>query len=141
MPDVTPNGDPLAALARFTPASGPDAAELLFAAGRASARTPVAWKLAAAALAVANAALVAALALRPAPVAPPPAPLVPPAVPVLAGPPEPPAAVPPAGADDPSSYRWLRTADPDALPRAAALGPAPERPPLSILSGRNGEID
>jgi predicted membrane-bound mannosyltransferase len=55
--------DPVEKLARFTPA-GPDQAELLFAAGRASASTPWFWKAALAASVVANAVCVGFLVFR-----------------------------------------------------------------------------
>ena len=51
------NPDPVAKLAQFTPAPSADAAELLFAAGRASARTHWGWKVAVAALVASNVAL------------------------------------------------------------------------------------
>jgi hypothetical protein len=64
--------------------------------------------------------------------------------PVVQPPTEPPA-VPtstPAPTDEPSSYRVLKSTDlegPPKLEPMANLGPA--RAPLTVLSGRRGEID
>lgn len=135
------NPDPIARLAKFTPAASTDPADLLFAAGRASARVPPAWKAAVVSLALSNVALCACLlfALRSAPtVAPIPAPAV-----LLQ--PEP-APVPPASApappNDPWSYRTLRATDPERAPTADPVANlAPPRRPLTALSGRSGDID
>lgn len=133
------NPDPVAKLAKFTPAASTDAAELLFAAGRASARAPLAWKAAVVSLVLSNVALCACLlfALRNAPtVAPIPAPAVPQqpeSVPV------PPASSP---VDDPWSYRTLRATDPEFSPTVEPVANlTPPREPLTARSGRAGDID
>ncbi len=132
------NADPVAKLSRFTPAGAIDPAELLFAAGRASARTPWGWKAAVGTLALANVALASVLAFGPRDAAP----VLP--TPVPAGRPEP-APVPPsapAPADDPWSYRVLRAADADLAPvPEPALDFAPPREPLTVLSGRRGGLE
>ena len=139
MPEVNP--DPVAKLAKFTPAAPPDAAELLFAAGRASARVPLAWKAAVVSLALSNVALCACLlfALRTAPTV---APIPGPAVPQLPEPvPTPPASAP-APADDAWSYRTLRATGLERTPDTEPVANlAPERQPLTALSGRRGDID
>lgn len=56
--------DAVEKLARFTPAGGLDAAEVMFAAGRASARTPWGWKAAVAVLLLANAGWLAGFSHR-----------------------------------------------------------------------------
>lgn len=132
--------DPVAKLAKFTP-TALDPAELLFAAGRASARTHWLWKFAVALLVASNAALGAWLALRS------PTVLVvePVTVPVVPPVSEPPAAqtVPPTSGtvDDPSSYRVLRAGDLEHLPRVEAFTSAAPREPLTALSGRRGELE
>ena len=133
------NPDPVAKLARFTP-TAPDAADLLFAAGRASARTHWLWKGAVAALLTSNLALGALFALRSTD-----APQAPQAAPVAQPVPEPPTAQqvsPPssAPADDPSSYRTLRGSDPEHAPLPETFPTAP-RESLTVLSGRRGELD
>jgi hypothetical protein len=136
------NPDPVAKLAKFTPAAPTDAAELLFAAGRASARTHWLWKVAVSALAVSNVAMGVLFALRPtdAP-APVPEPI---RVPVTQPAPEPPAVqVPPSSdaVDDPWSYRALRATDLEHAPRAETYPTPAPRESLTALSGRRGELD
>jgi hypothetical protein len=134
--------DPVAKLAQFTPAPVVDPAELLFAAGRASARTPRGWKAAVVVLGVSNAALTALLVGRPlaAPPAPPPEPIVRPVPPEPVEPavPSAPASAPP---EEPWSYLALRAADPDRLPQAETLPTTAAPEPLTALSGRRGDID
>jgi hypothetical protein len=133
------NPDPVAKLARFTPASGPDAAELVFAAGRASARTHWGWKAAVAALVASNLALGAVIAFR--------APAEPPAHPEPVGQPQPeqPVSTPPTSApvpgEEPWSYRALRSADPERVPETEPITSAAPRQPLTVLSGHRGELD
>jgi hypothetical protein len=136
------NPDPVAKLARFTPAPSPDAVELLFAAGRASARTHWLWKGAVAALVISNAALGVLFALRttdPQP-APQPIPVVQPAP---EQPATPQATTPPssAPADEPWSYRTLRGSDLEHAPQSDTFPLAPPRQALTVLSGRRGELD
>lgn len=134
-------------LGRFTPASdGIDPSEVLFRAGRASARTPRIWKLAVAGLLVANAATLAALGLRTpgAPTAPRPEVLpVPIVVPVTVPSPEfgPTATTYPPRSPE-SMGVWMGLTDPDALPPPPAIADMlpPDRP-LTALSGRRGEFD
>jgi len=80
MSEMTP--DPVFdTLARFTPDStGVDPAAILFAAGKASARTPVMWKLAVSVLLVTNLAALGLFLLRPSAPAPVVAPIVVPVV-------------------------------------------------------------
>ena len=132
------NPDPIAKLAKFTPAASADAADLLFAAGRASARTHWGWKAAVAALALSNVALGAYLALRPTDAAP----AAPAPVPVAQPQPKPVPASAPAPADDPWSYRTLRATGIEGSPTAEPVANlAPARQPLTARSGRGGEID
>ena len=137
------NPDPVAKLAKFTPAPSADAAELLFAAGRASARTHWLWKVAVAALVTSNVALGALLALRS--TAPPALPSEPIAVPVVQPAPEPPTAQPTppssAPAEEPWSYRTLRASDLEHAPRPEAFTTTAPRESLTVLSGRRGELD
>ena len=133
------NPDPIAKLAKFTPATSADPADLLFAAGRASARTPRGWKAAVVSLALSNVALCACLLLVPrdAPtVAPVPAAAVPQQPePILPSP----ASVP---VDDPWSYRTLRATDPEFSPTSEPVANlTPPRAPLTARSGRAGDID
>ncbi len=136
MSDVNP--DPIAKLAKLTPTPTTDPADLLFAAGRASARTHWGWKAAVAALALSNAALGAAVLLRPRndPAAP---------TPVVQPPPGPPAPAPPTSTPtplvEPWSYRALRDADLERAPAPEPLPDAAPREPLTVLSGRRGDID
>src|SRR4051794_33625393 len=107
--------DPVAKLAQFTPEPGAvDPAELLFAAGRASARTPWYWKATVAASLLANVVCVLLLATRS------PEPLVqvhpaPDAVPAPQLQPRPPVA--PESVPEPWSYQSLRGADVDSGPQ------------------------
>ncbi|MBX9584694.1 MAG: hypothetical protein K2X87_30695 [Gemmataceae bacterium] len=129
---MTPEPD-LGPLAAFTPASGLDPAEVLFRAGRATARTPRVWKLAVAGLVALNVATAAALLL------PEPA--------VVAGPEQvEPAPTPGAHApgspehDSPEGGLLAGASDldaprPEVLPNMVAA-----RYPLTALSGRQAEI-
>jgi hypothetical protein len=120
-------------LGRFTPdASGIDRDDWLFRAGRASARTPRAWKWAAGVLAVSQTVTLAAwLADRPSdPTADRP-PDLPPAIP-SSQPVEPPAS---------SSYQVLvRTFDPDAPPPLPPTEP-PARPVVTLTAGWRGDVE
>jgi hypothetical protein len=138
--EVTP--DPVYdKLARFSPDSQRlDPAEILFRAGRASARTHWFWKLAVAALLLTNMAAVGLLAFRDhsGPTAPEVV-TVPVVIPVVVVPVEP-VSSPPESASPWSYGSLLRTTDPDDLPRSPALvGMTPSAPPLTPLSRR--EID
>jgi hypothetical protein len=135
------NPDPVAKLARFTP-TATDPAELLFAAGRASARTHWGWKVAVAGLIASNLALGALVAFRSPTAVPAPQPEpVPVAQPLPVAPaPEPPTP-PPAPVDEPWSYRTLRGADLEHTPKPEILPPLAPREPLTMRSGRRGEID
>jgi hypothetical protein len=133
------NPDPIVKLAQFSPALAIDPAELLFAAGRASARTHWGWKAAVLALALSNGALGAVLVFgsrdAPSVAAPTPVPVVSPE-PLLAP------ASPPAPVDEPWSYRALRATDPELAPSTEPVtNLTPSREPLSVLSGRRGDID
>ncbi|HYH68860.1 MAG TPA: hypothetical protein VD866_29475 [Urbifossiella sp.] len=124
-------------LARFTPAAGPDAAELLFQMGRAAAPTPLRWKLGVAALLLTNTAALAWIILRPEPAVPTPV-VVPVVMPV-------PVLEPSPGyqAADPPHYGPIRVHDdPDRWPAPEPLaGVAPPGPPLTPLDARRGVID
>jgi hypothetical protein len=137
------NADPVAKLAMFTPASAVDANELLFVAGRASARTPWGWKAAVAVLIVSNIALGAFLAFRGQDIPPAPqlvAPSVIPPQPEEVVPPEP---QPPASSptDEPWSYHALMSRDPKNWPKSEPVANLAPSQPLTILSGRRGDID
>jgi hypothetical protein len=136
------NPDPVAKLAKFTPASGVDAAELLFAAGRASARTFWGWKVAVAGLLLSNLALGAFIAFRSheLPPAPPPTPPATPAQPEPAAAPQPPQP-PPSAVEEPWSYRTLMSGNLEQLPRPQPVPNLAPREPLTVLSGRSGELD
>ena len=134
----------LGKLARFTPdRSSLDPAEILFRAGRESARPHRGWKLACSGLLLAILALVGERVVREAgpPNTPPPGPREDTATiaapPIAAPPPEP-------GAGDAGSL-WsfgalLRASDPKDFPRSAALAvPSPTDPPLTPRS--RGEFD
>ena len=118
-------------LARFTPdAGGLDPAEVLYRAGRASARTPLAWKLAVAVLLASNAVFFlnrtkpAEVVLVPVPVAETPA--------------------PPATADVPSwgPHVLIGAFDPDRAARPEAVADlAPARAALTPLSARRTDFD
>lgn len=135
------NPDPIAKLAKFTPAAAPDAAELLFAAGRASARTHWGWKAAVAGLFASNLVLGVLLAfggrdVPPSPTVEPPPAVQPQPVPVLAPP------SPATPAEEPWSYRTLRALDLEHSPKPETFSNAnPSREALTVLSGRNGDID
>ncbi len=135
------NPDPVAKLAKFTPAA-PDAAELLFAAGRASARTHWGWKAAVAGLLASNLALGVLLVFsrRDVPSVPEPVP-----APVVQPQPEPPSTTPPSPvtpADEPWSYRTLRATDLEHAPKPETLtNLTPPREALTVLSGRSGDLD
>jgi hypothetical protein len=135
--------DPVAKLAKFTPATALDPAELLFAAGRASARTVWGWKAAVAALLLTNTLTLTLFALRPPAPAAQPVPLPTPVVPPVPQP-EPPQPSPPTDSlvDEPWSYRALAAAgDPDRFPRSESIhGSAPPKL-LTALSARRGEFD
>ena len=135
------NPDPMAKLAKFTPAGGADPAELLFAAGRASARTHWGWKAAVAGLFATNLALGAALALR-SPGAPATPPATEPPAPIVQPPSLPVPQFQVAPSDEPSSYHVLMGADLEHLPKVEPVSdPIPDRPPLTALAGRRGELD
>jgi hypothetical protein len=138
------SNDPVTKLGKFTPATSLDPAELLFAAGRASARTPWGWKAAVAGLLLTNTLTLTLLALRPqahvTQPEPPPAPVVPPAQ--QPGPPQPSLPADPIF-DEPWSYGALSAVgDPDRFPKSEPIAGA-QRPeaPLTVLSARRGEID
>lgn len=120
-------------LARFTPAAGPDPADLLFRMGRASAPTRLRWKLAVTGLLLTNAAALAWIALRPDP----PVPEVE-VVPVVI-----PVPVPGAAPPEAWSLGALRLRDdPDRWPVAVPVANfAPSEPPLTPLAARRGDID
>jgi hypothetical protein len=136
------NPDPVAQLGRFTPVAATDPAELLFAAGRASARTHWGWKVAVAALVASNVALGALFVLhtRPAPPTAQPAP-----APVDQQPPELSAPAPPTSTpepvDEPWSYRALRSADLERAPLVDGTTTVAPREPLTVRSGQRGELD
>lgn len=129
--------EPADRLARFTPAPGPDAAELLFRMGRASAPAPLGWKLGVASLLLTNAVALAWIELRPEPSIPPTA-VVPVVVPVPM--PEP---TPGYHATELPRYGGFRVYDdPEHRPAVEPLaGVAPPVVPLTPLAGRRGEID
>ena len=142
MPEMTP--DPVFdKLARFTPdASTIDPAEILFRAGRATARTNWGWKFAVVGLLLANVAWMGERLLH----EPKPAPdslevvpvivVVPVAIPTSEPSPSPSAVEP----GSPWSLGALRTTDPDNLPGSPALGGlSPTDPPLTPRS--RSEID
>jgi hypothetical protein len=137
------NPDPVIdKLAKFTPdSSGLDTAEVLFAAGRASARTHWLWKAAVGGLLLANFVCVGFLVLRPHEVTPA-ARIIPVAVPIVQQP-ESPAVLTAQGTDDPWSYRSLLSAgDPERFPKVEPMKePASKEHPLTPLSARQGEID
>jgi hypothetical protein len=123
--------DPLDKLARFTPAAGGlDRDELLFRAGRASARTPRGWKVAAGVLATTQAATLALwLGGGSGP---------PPTAPTAVAPEAPPAPAYPAA--DPSSYLALsRSWDGEPPTRPAPAGPSGDRPGPVLTAGWRGE--
>jgi hypothetical protein len=120
-------------LARFTPAAGPDPADLLFRMGRAAAPARLRWKLAVAALVLTNAAALAWIAARPDPHVP-----VVEVVPVVIPVPVPEAAPPEAWSLGALRFRD----DPDHWPAGVPVaGVAPSGPPLTPLAARRGELD
>ncbi|MBN9520197.1 hypothetical protein J0H58_16985 [bacterium] len=126
-------------LARFTPAAGPDPADLLFQMGRASAPTRLRWKLAVSGLLLTNALALGWIALRPDPPVP-----VPEAVTVIVPVPVPvPEAAPLYPQPEPTSIGPFRVRDdPDRWPSAEPVaGIAPPSPPLTPLAARRGELD
>jgi len=139
MPEMTP--DPvLAKLARFTP-NAVDPAELLFAAGRASARTPWYWKASVAGSLLVNVACVGVMLTRPevthvVPVEPP----VAPAIPVV---PEPAPVTPLGSTPNPWSLQALHhLGDPDRLPQSEPrFEISHSGTPLTVFSARSGELD
>jgi hypothetical protein len=128
-------------LARFNPdATGLDPAEVLFRAGRASAKTPRVWKVAVAGLLLANAATAAALLFRqekpPLPEVIPVTVVVPVIMPQTAtSPPE-----APSGPSPDSIGLLTRTFDPDIPPPPAGFAP-PDRPVEILTAGSRGGID
>jgi hypothetical protein len=113
-----------------------DPADVLFHAGRASARTPRAWKVAVAGLLMANLVMVGLLLAR----RDPPRPLeaaAPVAVPTPA--PAPPADTLPSSDPD-SVYSLARSFDPDAPPPPAGFV-APDRPVAPTTVGSLGVTD
>lgn len=124
--------DPISALGQLTPV-GPNRDDLLFAAGRASARPSRWWKAVAGFLAVTQAITLAVL-LWPQPVPPTIAIPVPPAV--TPEPPTEPVPAPPSE-PDPHSYLALMHRDEVPAPRER-FAPGPDRadPPLTAGSRR-----
>jgi hypothetical protein len=134
-------------LARFTPTSATvDQAALLFAAGRASARTPWLWKVAVAGLLLTNLGWLSLLIFRqnittgPTPNSQPEA--VPVAIP-QADPPPPATNSLPSSSDDPWSYRSLASIDdPEKIPLLEPLiSHVPTQKPLTPRTAFRGEID
>lgn len=142
MPEMT---DPiLDKLAQFTPdAASIDHAEILFRAGRASARTPRIWKIALIGLLLSNAATASLLVVRD---------RQPSSVPAADQPgfrspidpqPDPATPKPPISSESPWSIGMLnRTLDPDSAPNEEPIAglTAPHRP-LTLLAAHRGEID
>jgi hypothetical protein len=133
MPDEPLNTDPVARLARFTPAvTGIDRDELLFRAGRASARVSWKWPVAAVLLVATNAVTLALWlsAPRPAAVAVADPPVAEPA----------PRAEPPAPASpEPPGADWVARArlTGELPPPRTMEGPfTPPADPLTVLSAR-----
>jgi len=138
MPQMTP--DPvLAKLSRFTPAAV-DPAELLFAAGRASARTPWYWKAAVAGSLMVNVVCVGLLVFR-SPDSERIVPTDPIAAPLPV--PEPVPVVVPVSMPDPWSLQALHhLGDPDRLPQSEPrFEISHSEKPLTVLSARSGELD
>ena len=126
-------------LRKFTPAAGRlDRDEVLFRAGRASARTPRGWKVSCGVLAVSQAATLGLWwGTRPTPPVPPmpPAVVVPDAVPAPL-----PAPSGPAPVVEPSSYLALsRSWNPDAPPPPAPPS-GPSRPERPLTAGARGDL-
>ena len=129
--------DPADRLARFTPAAGPDPAELLFRMGRASAPTRLRWKLAVLALLLTNAVAAGWIAFRPDPPVPTPE-VVTVVVPVPVAEP-----MPHDPTRDSGGWIGLRVHDdPERWPAFEPVaGVNPPRPPLTPLAARRGELD
>jgi hypothetical protein len=127
-------------LARLQPnGSLLDPADVLFHAGRASVRTPRAWKLAVAGLLLANMVTVGLLLSRrdaPRPSAAVPTPI---AIPAPDPTPVPPPDGPP-GSDPNSLYSLAHSLDPDAPPPPAGFIP-PDRPVAPFTVGSLGVTD
>jgi hypothetical protein len=138
MPEMIP--DPgLEWLARLRPnESVLDPADILFHAGRASARTPRPWKIGVAGLLLTNAVAVGLLLDHQDPRRPATAP-APVAVPTSSPAPTPPPASPP-GADPNSVYSLARSLDPDAPPPPAGFV-SPDRPTAPLTVGSLGATD
>jgi hypothetical protein len=131
--------DPVEKLARFTP-TGPEHAELLFAAGRASARTPWFWKVGLVISVAANAACLATLVFRAPEVQPVVVPQQPAPVPVLVSPPN--HELPVESSPDPWSYQSLHTrTDFDVFLNTQTISGSDSGKPLSAISGRSGQLD
>jgi hypothetical protein len=132
-------------LARFTPSAATvDNSALLFAAGRASARTPAIWKLAVAGLLLTNAGWVSVLAsLTNREAVHDTSPQTTPAIPVQSEPVLPPSSNTPPPSDEPWNYRNLMSIDdPGKLPESQPLqNPIPNERPLTSGSAMKGEID
>jgi hypothetical protein len=134
-------------LARFTPnGSAIDQAALLFEAGRASARTPLGWKFAVAALLAANLGWLSVLTFHSNPRNLPGTNAVPDRI--NAPLPEPEGLQPlakrlPQTSDEPRSYRELiSVSDPEQFPRIEPLhNPVPSTDPLTPRSASRGELD
>jgi len=118
-------------LGRFTPNASLDAAEVLFRAGRASARTPRGWKFAVAVLLLANVGWVAERGLREPKSS---LPEVPPAIakPSVLPPLEPTLPSPTESLSPWSLGALQRTGDLESLPELSAIANfAPTDPPLT----------
>lgn len=135
MPEMNP--DPIEKLARFTPSSA-DHAELLLAAGRASAPTPWFWKAGLAASLLANAVCLGWLVFRAPEVRTITVPAEP--TPILVVPrPEP---LPISPTPDPWSVGSLNArGDLDRFPMPAIFDTTADDKPLTVLSARSGVID
>jgi hypothetical protein len=127
-------------LARLQPnGSLLDPADVLFHAGRASARTPRMWKLAVAGLLLANMVTIGLLLSRRDPTRPPTAAPIPIATPAPDPTPAPPPDSPP-GSDPNSLYSLAHSLDPDAPPPPAGFV-APDRPAAPFTVGSLGVTD
>lgn len=127
-------------LGRFTPVR-PDVAEILFAAGRASARTHWLWKTAVAVLVAVNAVAVMLLVSREPRVENHTSPEIPAVIPpAVTSPAEP---ISPPLSEDPWSYRSLtQIGDPDQFPEPKAdAGPPQQVRPLTVQTLLRGELD
>ena len=136
MPEMNP--DPVAKLAQFTPTSA-DHAELLFAAGRASAPTPWFWKASLAGSLLANAVCIGLFLFRSPEVQTVVVPAEPAPVPVIVPQPEP---APVSPTPDPWSVGSLNArGDLDQFPKPDSFDGSGSGKPLSVLSARSGVID